>query len=96
MQFILKHFFPYRRDLVIWHDVLNFSISQHVSINYTSLTPQELVNTLNQFRSKVAALLYCRRDCTKDIYGFLKRQFFTISILKDIISKQERQRAIHW
>ena len=89
VQFILKHFFPYRRDLVIWNDVLNNSISQHVSSNYTSLTPQELVNTLNQFRSNVAALLYCRGDGTKDIYGFLKRQFFTISILKDIISKRK-------
>ena len=53
VQFILKHFFPYRRDLVIWHDVLNNSISQHVSSNYTFLTPQELVNTLNSFGQKL-------------------------------------------
>ena len=89
VQFILKHLFPYWRDLVIWHDVLNHSISQLVSSNYTSLKPQELVNKLNQFRLKVAVSHYWHRDGTKDIYGFLKRQFFTISILKDIISKRK-------
>ena len=88
VQFILKNFFPYRKDLVIWHDVLNNSISEHIN-NFISLSSQKLVQTLNQYSVSVKALVYCRRVGTKDIYRYLKVNFLTLNILKDIISKRK-------
>ena len=89
VQFILKKFFPYRKDLVIWHDVLNNSISEHISNNFISLSSQKLVQTLIQYSASVKALVYCRRVGTKDIYRFLKGNFLTLNILKDFISKRK-------
>ena len=96
VQFILKNFFPYRKNLVIWHDVLNNSISEHISNYFISLSSQKLVQTLNQYSASVKALVYCRRVGTKDIYRFLKGNFLTLNILKDIISKRKAKNKALW
>ena len=74
---------------MIWHDVLNNSISEHISNNFISLSSQKLVQTLNQYSASVKALVYSRRVGTKDIYRFLKGNILTLNILKDIISKRK-------
>lgn len=89
VQFLLKKFFHNRCDIIIWHDVLNNSISKHVSSNYTCLSNAQLLSTLNDFSSKVKALVYCRRDGTPDIYSSLKGKFLTLNVVKDIISKRK-------
>ena len=48
-----------KRDIVIWHDVLNNSISKHESNNYRPLTVPQLVEILKSIENKLRALVYC-------------------------------------
>ena len=42
-QFQLSHFFRDKKRLVIWHDVVNNSLSRHRSNNNKPLTPSQLI-----------------------------------------------------
>ena len=61
-----------KTDIVIWHDVLNNSISKHESNNFRPLTVPQLLEILKFFENKLRALVYCHRFRTPNILPNLK------------------------
>ena len=83
-------------NLVIWHDVLNNSISRHDSNNFRALSVTELIDTLKSIQDKLSALVYCHRHRTPFIFEELKSlesepNFKVFNIVKDFISVKKQK-----
>ena len=61
------------KQIIIWHDVLNNSISSHRTINYTPCTLDELLAYLQSKRRQNSGIVYCRRTGTPDIFEDLRK-----------------------
>ena len=80
IQHYLHHYLLHRNDLIIWHRALSNSISRHRSNNNRKLSSEQLVNLLLRYRTNVCAIVYCRRNGTKDIernQGYREKQVFS-------------------
>ena len=82
-----------KKDIVIWHDVLNNSISKHDSNNFRALSVLDLIKTL---KDKLCALVYCQRYRTPHIFEELKvlqtdHNIKVFSIVKDFISVKKQK-----
>ena len=85
-----------KTDIVIWHDVLNNSISRHDSNNFQALTVPQLIDVLKGFQDKLSALVYCQRFRTPYIFdalNVLKTDHYieVFSIVKDFISSKKQK-----
>ena len=58
-------------NIVIWHDVINNSISKHRSNNNTALDVSKLLQILLQFKNRIKCIIYTRRCGTPDIFEAL-------------------------
>ena len=74
VQNLLNKDFAEKTEIVIWHDVLNNSLSKHKSNNFRALSVSELLEILKSLENKLRALVYCHRIRTPDISDVLKRQ----------------------
>ena len=86
-----------KENIVIWHDVLNNSISRHDSNNFRSLTVPELIEVLKSLQHRLSALVYCHRYRTPDIFEQLKAletdlNIKVFNIVKDFISPKKNRR----
>ena len=90
IQYYLHHFLSYRKDLVIWHDAINNSISKHRSNNNRSLSTDQLKSLLLRYKENFTAILYCRRNGTDNIEKELKKTgILVLNIFEDFISKRK-------
>ena len=55
-QFQLSHFFPDKKRLLLWHDVVNNSLSRHRSNNNKPLTPSQLIAVLEEYQERIEAI----------------------------------------
>ena len=74
VQNLLNKSFAEKTEIVIWHDVLNNSLSKHKSNNFRALSVSELLEILKTLENKLRALVYCHRIRTPDISDVLKTQ----------------------
>ena len=78
------------KKFIIWHDVINISLSKHRSNNDNPLTPQSLIKILKEFKNKISAIIYIHRQNTPNFYGRLvERGILTINVTKHLISKRK-------
>ena len=89
-----------KKDIVIWHDVLNDSISRHDSNNLQALTVPQLIDVLKGLQNKVSALVYCQRSRTPYIFDALNvlktdQIIEVFSIVKDFISSKIQKDPEH-
>ena len=90
IQYYLHHFLSNRKDLVIWHDAINNSISKHRSNNNRSLSTDQLKSLLLRYKENVTATVYCRRNGTDNIEKELeKTAILVLNIVEDFISKRK-------
>ena len=88
----LSHFFRDKKRLIIWHGVLNNSLSPHRSNNNQTLTPSQLIAVLEKYQERIDAIVYCPREGSADIYNQLKRSnLVIIHIKKDIVSRRKQK-----
>ena len=85
-----------KTNIIIWHDVLNNSISKHESNNYRALTVPQLLEILKSFENKLRALVYRHRFRTPNILPNLKEIEKTtnnkvFSIVDDFISTRKQK-----
>ena len=85
-----------KKDIVIWHDVLNNSISRHDSNNFQALTVPQLIDELKGLQNKISALVYCQRFRTPYIFDALHvlktdQNIEVFSIVKDFISSKKQK-----
>lgn len=94
VQYLLSHGLSKVDKIVLWHDVLNNSISRHSSNRYTALSLHELKIILCRYKERIAGLVVCQREFegerTPDLYRTLQETgILTLSINRDIISKRK-------
>ena len=96
MQNLLSKDLAEKTDIIIWHDVLNNSMSKHESNNYRALTVPQLLEILKSIENKLRALVYCHRFRTPNIYQTLKElenstNIKVFSIVEDFISTRKHK-----
>ena len=78
------------KNFIIWHDVINNSLSKHRSNNDNPLTPESLIKILKEYKNKISAIIYVHRQNTPNIYGRLvETGILTINVTKHLISKRK-------
>ena len=83
VQNLLLHDFAEKTEVVIWHDMLDNSLSKHKSNSYRALCFSELVEKLKSLENKLRALVCCHRIRRHDISDVLKTQ--SIPVLRNRI-----------
>ena len=84
-----------RKDLVIWHDAINNSISKHRSNNNRCLSTDQLKSLLLRYKENIAAIVYFRRNGTDKIEKELKKTgILVLNIVEDFISKRKAKEQI--
>ena len=90
--FQLSHFFRDKKRLVIWHEVVNTSLSRHRTNNNKPLTTSQLIAVPEKYQELIESIVYCPREGTPDIYDQLKRStLVTIYIVKDNVSRRKHK-----
>ena len=95
IQYYLHHCLSNRKDLVIWHDAINNSISKHRSNNNRSLSTDHLKRLFLRYKENITATEYCRRNGTGKIKKELKKTgILVLNIVEDFISKRKAKDQI--
>ena len=77
-----------RTDIVLWHDLINNSISNPKSKNYRPSSAQELTNNLTMNNNKFKAQVYCQQTGTHDfLKELLSTRILVLRVTKHLISK---------
>ena len=90
LQWLLRHGCLKRdRDIIIWHDIINNSITTHSSNSQTKLTPEQLITVLQEFQPQIAGIIYFRRVGTPCMFESLRKlDTLVVDALAKLISKQ--------
>lgn len=99
VQYLFSHGLRNTKNIVIWHDLLNNSITGHSSNNYTSLSLHELKVILCRYQEKISALVVCQREFggqrTPDLQKTLQETgILTLSVTRDLISKRKAKNPV--
>ena len=77
------------KNIIVWHNVRNNSLSKHRSNNDNPLTPENLIEILKEYKNKISAIIYVHRQNAPNIYGRLvETGILTIDLTKQLISKK--------
>ena len=92
LSFLLDHgILKNTKQLVIWHDILNNSLTPHKSNNNTALTPKELATELLKYKSRITALVYCERIGAPHAFDDLRDQdFIGIRVTENLLSRRKQ------
>ena len=85
-----------KNDVVLWHDILNNSISRQDSNNFQALTVSQFIDELKAIQDKICALVYCQSYRTPYFFYALnelktEHNFELFSIVKDFISTKKQK-----
>ena len=84
-----------RVDIVIWHDLINNTLSSHRSNNYKACPVQQLLHILARHRHRIAAIVYIQREKTPYVFRQLCSSGILISPMgKQLSPKKRRNFAI--
>ena len=61
------------REIILWHDVINNSITENPKIFNTKCSPEQLTEIITNFQHQIAAIIYIRRDGPLHIFEKLRR-----------------------
>ena len=66
-----------QNNIVLWHDVINNSITPHKSNNDHPLTIKQLLEVLKKYRHKLSAIAYNQRFGNPDLFETLRHHQLT-------------------
>ena len=93
VQFILRRSLRRRTDIIIWHDTLNNSLTQHRSNNFTQVSPERFRKILLSFGNQKQGVVHCTREGAPDIWDHIKtlrtQGFQVANIVREILPKQK-------
>ena len=80
-----------KRQLVMWHDIINNSINSHRTNKYRACTTEELTEILKTL-TIISAIVYCQRNGTPDSRNQLINSGIpVIPITRCLVSKRKRR-----
>ena len=95
VQNILRDEINRNESVIIWHDVINISISEHPFNPRTPLTANQLVSEIKpliNLHPRIEGIVYCQRDGSPYILEDLKKlPIPVVQVTTDIISNSKQQ-----
>ena len=61
LSFLLQYPLRKSENIILWHDIINNTISQHKSNFYKPWSPQELIGSVLKIKHRLSAIIYCQR-----------------------------------
>ena len=90
IQYYLLHFLSSCKDLVIWHDAKNNSISRHLSKNNRSLSIEQFKSFPLRYKEKNTAFVNCRPNGTENEEKDMKKTVILIlNVIENLISNNK-------
>ena len=87
-----KGFLKNRIDMVCWHDVINNSLTPHKSNGNQLLSVEQLLEILRKHSQKFAAIIYCQRFGTPNIFDKLRTlNILVVDVKKRLLSKRKQK-----
>ena len=91
LQWLLRNGFLKSREIILWHDVINNSITKNPKNFNTKCSPEQLTEIITNFQHQIAAIIYIRRDGTPHIFEKLRKtKPLIIDAIKRLLSKQKQ------
>ena len=92
VQFLVRKFiFPYNEKFLLWHDVVNNSISPHKSNYHCPLSGSELTKQITKLEN-CQGVVYCPRKGSPNIYPLLKKlKIPVLHVTRELLSQRKRQ-----
>ena len=81
---------PCRPKIIIWHDVINNSLTPHSSNFNSPLSPTALIQELRALPCDIAAIIYCQRTGSPDVFQLLRQSFLVISPVHHLLSHRKQ------
>ena len=81
---------PSRLQIIIWHDVINTSLTPHSSNYHKPLSPEALVHTLCALPCDIVAIVYCQRNGCPDFFRLLQQSFLVLHPVKHLLSHRKQ------
>ena len=80
-----------RPRIIIWHDVINNSFTPHSSNFKNPLSPTDLIQELRALPYDIAAIVYCQRTGSPDVFQLLRQLFLVISPVRHLLSHRKQR-----
>ena len=81
-----------RSDIVLWHDLINNSLTRRPRTNDRVLSKSELVTEIKKFKNNINCLVYCQRKGAPDVNSHLKNSgILTLNIVRDLLSPRKQR-----
>ena len=81
-----------KKKVVVCHDVVNNTISNHRTNNNHPARVEELKNYLKSKKHQILAIVYCRREGTRDLFSqLLGTGVLIIPATKQLLSKSKQK-----
>ena len=91
LQWLLRNGSLKSREIILWHDVINNSITKHPKNFNTKCSPEQLTEIITNFQHQIAAIIYIRRDGTPHIFEKLRKtKPLIIDAIKRLLPKQKQ------
>ena len=92
LHLLLRTSLKERKNILLWHDLINNSLSAHDSNGNTTSSPETLIRTLESFRNQVCGILYNQRIGTPNIQKDLVcANYLTINAKRHLLSNRKRK-----
>ena len=80
-----------KKEIILWHDVLNNTITKHRLNNKKAETVPNLIQTLRKHSWRSKAIIYRQRECTRNIFEDLRKlDILVIPAGKKLISRRKQ------
>ena len=79
-----------RNKIIIWHDVINNSLTPHSSNFNNFLSPTALIQELRALPCDIAAVVYCQRKGSPDVFQLLRQSLLVISPVRHLLSHHKQ------
>ena len=79
-----------RPKVIIWHDVIFNSLTPHPSNFNNPLSPTALLQELRAFPCDIAAIIYCQRTGSPDVFHLLRQSFLVITPVRHLLSHRKQ------
>ena len=83
-----------RPKIIIWHDVNNNSLTPHSSNFNNPLSPTAFIQELSALPCDIAAIVYCQRKGSPDVFQLLRQSFLVISPVRQLLSHRKQHTLV--
>ena len=83
LSFLLQYPLRKTENIILWHDIINNTTSQHKSNFYKPCSPQELIGSVLKIKHRLSAIIYCRRIGAPNVLQQLRSNGVLVTDLVD-------------